>query len=231
MKKYFLIIIVLALLVTSCKKESGKKENCRITKLVKNDKEIINITYGDNEKISSMYNQFSKELRTYSYSGNKTTIESNYNGNFPRKIIITNNKDQFATNVRIEIPPNEWYNYAYTYDGHHVITNNATNWEGVTGVANFIWENGNLSVLVSGGSVYTYEYYTDKDFQDGDWRAIDQLLAGYRLYEHKNLVKSVLINNNKAIYTYVFDEKGRIKEATQSSPNNPLNYKIEYECN
>lgn len=230
MKKIIIIPIVLFALFAACKKESAKKEYCRITKLIKNGNQEIDIKLGDNEKISSIGNNVTKEVSNYKYVKDTVFVEAFKNGILLYKLIVTNNKDHFATNVRMDLGPNEWINQAFTYEGKRVVHNNATNSDGESETASYIWENGNIDVLVNGLETSHFEYYTDKNFQDGDFLAVQQLLAGYRIYEYKNLLKSIETNSKTTYYTYTFDEKGRISEVTATSTNASTSYKIEYDC-
>jgi uncharacterized lipoprotein YehR (DUF1307 family) len=231
-KKYFLPVVAFALCVffSRCKKESEKKEYCRITKLIKNGNEEIDIKFGDNEKISSIENNVTKELSTYKYEKDTVFISASKNGTLLYKLVVTNNKDHFAKNVLMQLGPNEWINQAFTYEGRRIVHNNATNSDGESETASYIWENGNIDVLVNVVETTHFEYYPDKNFQDGDFLAVQQLLVGYRIYEYKNLLKSMETNNNKTYYTYLFDEKGRVSEVTATSNNPSISYKIEYDC-
>jgi hypothetical protein len=130
----------------------------------------------------------------------------------------------------MELGPNEWINQAFTYEGRRIITNKATNSDGQSETASYIWENGNIDVLVIEGDIIQYEYYTDKNFQDGDYRAIQQLLTGYRIHEYKNLLKSSETGGATTYFTYTFDDSGRITEAVATSTNTTTSYQIEYDC-
>jgi YD repeat-containing protein len=227
-------LLMMLLVSTGCKKESGKKERCRITKLIKNGTEEYNIKYGDNEKISSIELTPGTEKHAYAYNGDKVTITVTENGNFQHRWIVTTNKNDFATNVLLENNQSgsDWFNQAFTYEGTRVTSNKATDSGGNdSATANYIWENGNPAVLINEGDVFNYEYYTDKNYQPGDWRYIQQLLVGYKIYEYKNLFQSSEINGNKTYYTYNFDDAGRITEATSTSDNITTTFKIEYDCN
>lgn len=230
-RKYFLQLIVLCLLAAGCKKESGKKEYCRITKLLKNGNQEIDIKYGDNEKISSIENIVTKEVSSYKYLKDTVFITATKSGNLLYKLVVTNNKNHFATNVRMELGPNEWINQAFTYEGNRVVSNKATNSDGFSETVSYIWKNGNIDVLVNDGEIIKYEYYTDKNFQEGDFRAIQQLLTGYRIYEYKNLVKSSGSPDPSTYFTYLFDDTGRVTEVTATTTNISTSYQIEYDCN
>jgi hypothetical protein len=230
--KNFLVLVftIVCLLLFACKKESGKKEYCRITKLIKNGNEVIDIKFGDNEKISSIENNVTKELSTYKYSKDTVYITASKNGTLMYKLVVTNNNDHFASNVLMQLGPNEWVNQAFTYEGRKVVTNKATNSDGLSEIASYTWKDGNIDVLVNEVETTYYEYYPDKKFQDGDYGVIEYLFAGYRIYECKNLMKSSETNGKIIYYTYTFDGSGRITEAIATSNNTSTSYKIEYDC-
>ena len=85
-------------------------------------------------------------------------------------------------------------------------------------------------LFINDGDVYNYEYYTDKNYQPGEWRYIQQLIAGYKIYEYKNLLKSSKVNGNTTYFTYNFNDAGRITEAISTSSNITTTFKIEYDC-
>ena len=230
-----LVCLLMVLLVsTGCKKQGDKKEACRITRLIKDGMQVYDIRYGDNEKISSIELTPGTEKHAYTYNGDKVTITVTENTKFQHRWIVTTNKSGLATNVLLEKieSGSDWFNQAFTYEGTRVVSNKATDSGGNDSVTtNYIWENGNPAVLINDGDVFNYEYYTDKNYQPGEWRYIQQLIGGYKIYEYKNLLKSTKINLNTTYYTYNFDDAGRITEAISTSPNITTTFKIEYDCN
>lgn len=230
-RKYFWIAFVLVA-IAGCKKDNEKQEYCRVTDLAISATHMYEINYGDNEKISSLYNTLTTELSSYKYKGDTTTITATLNGNFQYRMIVTNNSARFATNVLIHNNESgtSWYNQKFSYDGNKVMSNKITDSGGDSAFVNYIWENGNPVILVEEGKAYSYEYYTDKKFQAGDWRDIQQIIGRYRIYEYKNLVKSSEVDGKTTYFTYNFDEAGRITHSTSTSPSNSTTFKIEYDC-
>jgi endo-1,4-beta-mannosidase len=234
MKKLLSILSIIILCWTSysCKKESEKKPYCRITKLIFNDSREYDIKFGDNEKISAIEVMPDKLVSSYKYENGKTIITVNLNGNFQYRLIVTTNSKGFATNVLAE--ENQagtiWYNQAYTYEGNRVVNNKLTDNGGNSDDVNYIWEDGNISTIVEENDIYEYEYYADKKFQLGDWRDIQQLLSGYKLYETKNLLQSYEYNGKTTVYTYQFDDEGKIVQAKSTNSNNTSTFKLEYDC-
>jgi hypothetical protein len=234
MKRKILLSVLVLFAIAGCKKDNEKKEPCRVTKLITNGSKSYDISYGDDERISSMLNTSNNLLSSYKYKGDTTTITVTMNGNFQHRMIITNNSAGFATNVLTE--ENEsgsnWYNRAFTYEGTRVVRNIVTDYVGNSDTAKYIWENGNPAVFIDEeGEVYNYEYYTDKKYQAGDWRYIQEFIEQYRIYECKNLLKSWERNNLKTLFIYNFDDAGRITEVTATSASTTYTIKTEYDCN
>jgi hypothetical protein len=235
MKRFFsvLSITIICWTLHSCKKESEQEPYCRITKLTFDNSKEFYVKYGDDGKISTIEVIPDKFVYSYKYENGKTILTAVLNGKFEYRLIITNNNKGFATNVLAE--ENEagtnWFNQAFTYEGNRVINNTITDYGGNSVEVNYIWEDGNISTIVEENDIYKYKYYTDKKFQAGDWRDIQQLLSGYKLYECKNLLQSYEYNGMTTVYTYKFDEAGKIVEAKSTNSNNMSIFKLEYECN
>jgi hypothetical protein len=218
----------------ACKKDKEKQSECRVTRLIRENGQTYDFTYGDDGKLKSMLSLPTNELSSFSYNGNKTTVNVTKNGNFNLKLFVTNNAAGLATNILIETLASgkDWFNQAITYEGQKIVSNEVTDSGGNdSAIASYIWKDGNPSVLINDGDIFHYEYYTEKPFQPGDWRDIQQLIGGYRIYQYQNLLQSSEINGNKTYYTYKFDESGRIIQSTSTSKNISTVFDIKYECN
>jgi hypothetical protein len=232
MKRKILLALLVLFTIAGCKKDTDKKENCRVTKLTRNGTSVYDIKYGDNEKISSIELSPGNEKYAYKYQGDKVTITFTKNGSFEYRLIVTNNKNGFATNVLME--DNEsgsiWANQRFTYEGTRLVSNTVTDSDGNdSAVTNYIWEDGNPAVQIYDGYTFNYEYYTDKNYQPGDYRYINQLIVGYKTFEYKNLYKSSQ-GSYTTYFTYNFDDAGRIISTTGTSPNVTTTFQIEYDC-
>jgi YD repeat-containing protein len=226
-----LIYILFILLNGSCKKKNDSKPECRIVRLTKKT-QTFDLSYGSNGKVSSILLMPDNDLTSFSYEGNKTIITVTHKGNFDYRMIVDNNASGLATNVRYEHDQAgiQWFNQAFIYDGRKVTANLMTDVGLDTVKTNYLWENDNLVTLVSEGDVFHFKYYTDKPYQPGDWRYIQQLITGYWIYNCKNLFQSEEINSHITYYTYQYDTNGRITEVTRTAPNSTTTYKIEYAC-
>jgi hypothetical protein len=235
MKRFLsvLSIMIICWTIHSCKKESEKEPSCRISRLIFNNSKEYNIKYGDDGKISAIEVMPDKLVSSFKYENGKTIITYVLNGKYQLRLIVTPNNRGFATNVLAEEDEagTTWFNQAFTYEGDRVVNNKMTDYVGNLEEVDYIWDDGNISTIVEENDIYNYKYYTDKKFQAGDWRGIQQLLSGYKLYESKNLVQTYEYNGKTTVYTYKFDEAGKIVEAKSTNSNNTSIFKVEYECN
>jgi YD repeat-containing protein len=230
-------IIFISLLLTgfiACKKEKAN-DDCPITRLIINGgAKTYEFTYGSNRKIGTMLLLPDNELSTYQYEGNKTTITVTKNGSFRNRLIVTNNNNGLASNILLEQNESgsDWFNQAISYEGKNIVRNKVTDvGSGAdSAIINYIWEAGNPTVVLSDGDIFHYDYHKEKPWQLGDWRNIQQMIGGYNIYEYRNLLKSQEINGNWTYYTYMYDEAGRIVQATGMTKNVTTTYNIEYAC-
>lgn len=232
MKIKILLGVLVLFTIAACKKDSDKKEKCRITKLTMNGTTAYEIKYGDNEKVSSVELIPGKEKFTYAYEGNNVIITASYNGYFDYRYIVTNNKNGLAINVLMEFDESGsiWNNRKFTYEDTRLVSTTETeSTSNDSATINFIWEDGNPAVMINNGDIFNYEYYTDKNYQPGDWRYINQLINGYKIYDYKNLFKSAK-SAETTYYTYSFDDAGRITTATSTTSNSTTTFTIEYDC-
>jgi YD repeat-containing protein len=227
-----LFLTLFILLNGGCKKKHDSASQCRIVRLTKDGTQTYDLTYGSNGKLSSILLLPANQKTLFSYEGNKTIATVTQKGKFDYRMIVDNNASGLATNVRYEEDQAGiyWFNLAYTYKGRKLATNMITDVALDTTKASYIWENDNLAVLVSEGDVFHFKYYTDKPYQPGDWRYIQQLITGYWIYDYKNLYQSEEINGHTTYFTYQYDANGRIIEATSTATNYTMTYKIEYAC-
>ena len=232
MKMKIIFPVILLLITTiSCKKEKDNQNNCRINRII-NGTGTYEFNYGNDGKLSTMVLLPDNEKSTYEYDGKTTTITVTKNGNFRRRWIITNNNNGFASNILLHENESgsDWYNQAITYEGKRMVRNKVTDSGGDSATGYYIWEGGNPVVFINQGDMIHYDYYEEKKWQIGDWRNIQQLITGYKTYEYENLFKSSEINGNWTYYTYLYDEAGRVIEATGMSKNITNVYTIEYAC-
>src|SRR5687768_2900877 len=153
MKRKILLAALVLFTIAGCKKDTDKKEKCRITKLTRNGTVVYEIKYGDNEKISSVELIPGKEKFIYAYEGNKVIITATYNGNFDYRYIVTNNKNDLATNVLMEFDESGsiWNNRKFTYEDTRLVSKTETDSGNDSTTINYIWEDGNPVVMIDNG--------------------------------------------------------------------------------
>jgi hypothetical protein len=228
-----IIISSFVVLLDSCKKDHPAPLTltpfCQVSSVVQSDNTYA-ITYntaGKPEKIV-----YQDEVRTFTYSGNTVTVLHKVDGDFRDRKIITLNSDGLPTNMRGHYNESgtEWYNEAFEYNGKEVIKRTGTDsYSSSSEVATYAWQNGNL-ISNSRPSFFTeqYEYYTDKDFKEGDHYYFEQFIEqSYQFIFNKNLFKSVKVNGNTTTYSYTFDADGKIASYKRDN-GQPISFT--YQC-
>jgi hypothetical protein len=226
------------LLGLSCKKEKGQTSNplsCRIITAL-GGPDTYHFTYNPDGKVSSVLSLPLKQKYTYTYEGDTTKVLYEINGNFESRLIITNNPLGFTTNVLREQNKTGtiWYNQSAEYNGTQIVKMLYTSSEpnGANLAVNYTWKDGNIASMESGGKVITYEYYTDRESEAGDWRRNNEIVEGYRFFGNKNLTKSIKNNSGVTRIDYEFDTDGKITKQTVIEPDNLETYlQYEYACN
>jgi hypothetical protein len=229
----FIIISSFVVLLDGCKKDDPAPLTltpfCQVSSVVQsgNTYAITYNTAGKPEKIV-----YQDEVRTFTYSGNTVTVLLKIDGVFNELKTITLNVDGLPTNVRGDFNESgtEWNNEAFEYNGKEVIKRTGTDSYGSgSEVATYTWQNGNLiSNSRSGFFTEQYEYYTDKDFKEGDLYYVEQFIEqSYQYIFNKNLFKSVKVNGNTTTYSYTFDADGKI---TSYKRDNGQPISFTYQC-
>ncbi len=231
-------IVISSFFGLSCKKEKDQAailSNCRIITAL-GGPDTYHFTYNADGRPSSLLVAPGKQKLTYTYNGNITTILDEVNGIFKAKLIVTNNSFGFAINIRREANKTGtvWNNQSIEYNGTQIAkilyTTSDPN-QGVMAV-NYTWKNGNLATMEAGGTMITFEYYTDKLSAPGEWRRYAELTDGFRLYDNKNLTKSMKNGTDITNFKYEFDSDGKIIKATVIEPGNAESFvEFEHACN
>jgi len=222
--KYGILLLLSAttsLLLTDCKKKDDAPPDCRII-TASSDIESYNFTYDTERRLASVLTLPTNQMSVFEYSGNIVTITSTENGGtFVLRQIVTLNERGFAANMRMETNQSgtKWFNKAYQYNGTQIIKSTNTSSAGPSSVTEYFWENGNLKSAKLGGSTISYEYYLDKPYQSGDYRYLLELIGMEKLYDNKNLTKSLVVDGETTLFTYTFDDQGKISSITFTNAN------------
>lgn len=222
----------------SCKKEKenpATQSSCRLITAL-GGPDTYHFTYNSEGKISSLLYVPTNVKATYTYEGNTTTVLWESKGNFTSKSIITSNSLGFATNIRMEMNKTGtvWQNQSIEYNGTQLakILYTSSDPNAKVAAVKYTWKEGNLATMESGTSIITFDYYIDRPSAPGDWRKFVELQGGYRLYDNKNLTKSMKKGADITTFKYDFDTSGKIIKQTVIEPENVETFvQFEYACN
>jgi hypothetical protein len=233
--KTFKILITTTLVLgitgifNGCKKDTDIKPVCRIINVSFNPSGgPFNLSYNSDGKISRAIT--GTNVTTYTYTGNTTIVTLFDAGTFNNKKIITMNAAGLATNIRTEnnIAGTDWLNDAFEYNGEEISRSTHTaSTGGSPTITTYTWSNHNLVSETLGSITTTYDYYTDKPRQNGDFLSLLQLIGGYEVYRNKNLLKSF----NGTIFTYNVGTDGNISSAELTSGSSVSFIDYQYQCN
>jgi len=220
------LTIILVGIFGGCKKNNDKKAVCHIVSISSTmDSLTNNFTYDKDGKL--IQDLYGASITTYSYDGSVTTITNYDTGTFQKRTIVMNNSSGLAINVRTEYDPNgaNWANSFYEYNGDEVARVIYTYSGNPSSTSTYLWADHNMVGQVTGTDTTTFEYYTDKPRQDGDYLYLTQVVSGYEVYRCKNLLKGYV----GATFTYDFTPDGKIAAFRIPALNTVLSY--EYLCN
>ena len=235
-KKLTSIILLMAPLYIihagGCKKAEATGNSCKVSSVTEPGYSPANISYRADGKIDKITRE--DELRTFTYNGNTTTILITSDGIFSSRKILTYNADGMVVNMRNHYNESgtEWYNDVYEYNGRQITRRTSTDSYGPGAEVNtYIWVNENIAneTITQAGTI-VYEYYTDKEYQPGDYHYVNQMLNdSYQVIFNKNLLKNYKVNNNSPVnYSYSFDNAGKIISITREG-RSPVT--LTHQCN
>jgi len=225
------ILLLCLILTTACSKKN--KDNpepiCRIV-MAGGEGLLFHISYNQEGKISKV--TVGSTTRTYEYSGNTAVVHTTVGGAFFSQTTYTLNNNGFVTNKRIEFNEagTDWINTVFLYNENTqlikiTVTESS---DDLPATYTYTWENGNM-ITAPGGR--TYEYYTDKPQQPGDYNYFDELFEhdGMKINNSKNAVKSTKIDATVSI-TYTEDQDGKITSLTTQRGTSIETMNYEYQC-
>jgi len=220
---------------TRCKKNNDKAPECRIISATGvPGGASYQLTYDNTGKLSRVV--LGQGVITYDYTGNgnMVTVTNMDSGQFRSRTVVTLNPVGLASNVRVEddLTGATWSNTSYEYNGDELSRSTSTSSAGgAPSVSTYTWSDGNMISATTDPtgpmpSTSTFEYYTDKPRQNGDFLLLLQLLQGYEIYRNKNLIKGI----SGAVLTYIFAKDGKIASLEVAEGTTSfLDY--QYQCN
>ncbi|HMR17899.1 MAG TPA: hypothetical protein PKA53_01250 [Sphingobacterium sp.] len=228
-----ILLLCLSLTIACSKKKKDDPEpikpTCRII-TAGTGATAYNITYNDEGRISKV--TAGSSIRTYEYTGNTVIVHTTNAGAFSKKNTYTLNSNGFVTNKRTENNEagTDWDNAEFLYNGGTQLIK--LTYTGSAGgpptIATFSWANGNIQPDAG-----TFEYYTDKPKQSGDFIYYQELFEhdGMKVFNPKNAVKSLTVGSSTLLMTYTADQDEKITSMTiqRGTLADVVNY--QYQCN
>lgn len=226
LKPLILACITLFILLTGCKKDKTKEQDCKLL-TVTTDVGSTVFTYDGNGRISSITR--GNKVARYEYSGSSVIVNVTVDGAFFHKINATLNDNHLPVNIRLDknVAGTQWNNYLMEYSGTQLIKRTDTYHTGSTPqVANYTWVNGNLVSSTSGSGTVSFTYDESKAVQAADVLTVSGLLSddGFIMIKNRNLVNSF----NGMPVTYTFDAYNRI---TGANIGTVASSSYQYTCN
>lgn len=240
-KRQVMLASFIILFAASCKKENINNQQCRIVTAVYTDgstSEIYNITYNSSKKPSMITasSGSNSSIRTITYSGN-TITSTNPDGS---STLVTLNSNNTIDNIQefTNASSTDWYNTKIVYDLNGTPLKELFSYARGSSIQTTIYtvSNGDIVSTYDGIETDTYEFYSDKPYQQGDFFGfflsfLQYGVEGYRKSTH--LSKSLLSagNSTPAEITYEMNDKGMISKVSILNITNPFTITYQYECN
>lgn len=219
MKLLSVIYLILSLALFSlsgCEKNSEDLNpvpaaQCRMKSFEQNSL-VASVEYRNDGKISQIAWSDGR-LSQYRYDKDTVKILTMQSGSFSSRYIIVNNSNGLAEKVRFESNASGTAGYVYTfvYSGTEV-TQGTQKQIGSAGTTNiiYVWANGNLKQYTTGTTTTSFEYYNNKEIQEGDYLETVGLAQGFRYIKNKNLLRSINSDGSQSDIKYHFDKEGKI---------------------
>jgi hypothetical protein len=209
------LALISFLAFAGCKKDTTPaKTNCKINEIVFSLSDG-KVAYNPDGKIKSISYGSNGSLISYAYSSDSIVITVDNE----RAYVYTLNADGRPKNLVMEsYAQNCSYQYSDGELSRAIVTSSAGN----SDYYSFTWKNGNIaSVTDPFNNTTTFDYYTDKSYQPGDYFyffALDKLVEARTPYPYlldiqlnKNLLKSFIQGGMVTTpVTYNFDAEGKI---------------------
>lgn len=152
-------------------------------------------------------------ITTFTRAGDSVVANTTVPRGPVSRVIIHNNKDGLATNIRVTFNFEDalWFNISYEYNGQQLARSVFTSsTRPDTLVTAFTWSAGNMVSSTNDSTTEKFDYYTDQPRQQGDPQFLDQFSQGFEIIRTKDLIRS----RDRLTYTYEFRPDGKITAVT-----------------
>lgn len=241
--RYSAIAALALTTAASCKKKDDSP-TCRIITVTDSytssgttNNTTFNITYNNDGNISMLTQTGSSGTvqKIYNYNSNTISISATKSGAFESRDSVTINANKMITNVRTfsNASGTSWYNNSYEYDGNGNLLKSISTSSSSSTPSTTLYNttNGDITSGSDGTYTSTYEYYTDKPFQIGDYFQIVYFINyGAQIVKNAHLLKSITSNGSISNVNYEFTD-GRISKLTMTSSSTVEAINYQYQCN
>jgi hypothetical protein len=237
----FSVAIIFCSTNISCKKLFDKEKNCRLTTITHTHAQgtrVESITYNNEDKISTMVITDGSVVtnKVFLYSGNTILITSTITWATGSNILVdsvTLDNQGRAVNIRqFGTDRLTYVNTRFEYSGEDLLRASQTTESSATpdvSIATYV--NGNMVRLEGANGVVTLEYYTNEQFQQGDYlHALTFTTYGVGVYPHKNLLKTMNDGSNIFNFSYEKNDDGLIEKVNVTSAAATSSVTYQYEC-
>lgn len=227
------------ILTSSCKKENATVQCHIITAVYTNSSTTTtwNISY-QNGKPSMISNPAGESVLITYDNNTVTSIAGDSYGAFVRKVVATLNSDNKIVNARTfyDVNGTDWDNVEIVYDSNgNLLKETYTASSGSPSITTYTVSNGDIVTATTDGTDTTvFEFYDDKEYQEGDLLGISSLInygvEGYLKNAH--LVKSIFSGGGSTPtqINYEMNDKGFVSKVSTSNTPYPFSYSYEYDC-
>ena len=223
------------LISPSCKKSSSSP-SCKLITVVDqygSTTNTINISYNNDGKISTIQESGSSPFtKVFTYSGNLLMITtSNASSVTATDSVVFNSDGLISYSMNKDASKNKTVNI-FTYSGTQLLKSTSQYNAGAITTTTYTFTNGDLTGSSDGSNTATYSYYTDKNFADGDYFKLVQLINYGGLYvKNAHLIKGFQQGATVEKFNYTFDNTGKITGVTATNGSNIDNVTFQYSCN
>lgn len=231
---------------SSCKKNSSSSttttpvtpaKTCKIITLQDvNGSNITNytLTYNNDGKISTLVSKGAYASRKiFVYTGNYILVTSTDTTGTPTQqdSVLLNSAGLIAS-VHTHYPSSSSYNtITMTYDATNQLATTTSVYNGGTpSISTYSWTGGDMTQSSDGTNITTYDYYTDKNSEDGDLFNIEQLVQYGAFYIKPKHQAKATGGSSVLNISYTYDSDGKITGVSATSTSSNENISYTYQC-